>query len=265
MKLAMRNYPNRLKRGFTRQGPDYRFDDQVDFSDIRDTFGFRSMVVGKWVTKEERYISANLIYDALADLAQILHLPPKAIGLRGKLNFAFGHGGQKGVQAHYNAASQTLALAKNAGGGALAHEWFHAFDHHISEHLFATKPQFGFASKLWLSNTPNLSHPLNNALNSFYKHVFLDEDGIDANNFVQTCIEHDKAHNMNYMSMPEELAARCFEACIEGHTYIKNSFLVGGLKSSNLIYPNSEHINKANEALNQYFELLGYALHKMDE
>ena len=93
MKLAMRNYPNRLKRGFTRQGPDYRFDDQVDFSDIRDTFGFRSMVVGKWVTKEERYISANLIYDALADLAQILHLPPKAIGLRGKLNFAFGHGG----------------------------------------------------------------------------------------------------------------------------------------------------------------------------
>lgn len=102
-------------------------------------------------------------------------------------------------------------------------------------------------------------------MNSFYKHVFLDQDGIDANNFVQTCIEHDKAHNMNYMSMPEELAARCFEACIEGHTYIKNSFLVGGLKSSNLIYPNSEHINKANEALNHYFELLGYALHKIDE
>ena len=58
------------------------------------------MVVGKWVTKEERFISANLIYDALADLAQILHLPPTAIGLRGKLNLAFGHGGQKGVQAH---------------------------------------------------------------------------------------------------------------------------------------------------------------------
>ena len=265
MKLAMRNYPNRLKRGFTRQGPDYRFDDQVDFSDIRDTFGFRSMVVGKWVTKEERYISANLIYDALADLAQILHLPPKAIGLRGKLNFAFGHGGQKGVQAHYNAASQTLALAKNAGGGALAHEWFHAFDHHISEHLFAAKPRFGFASKLWLSNTPNLSHPLNNALNDFYKNVFLDFDGEDANEFVQACIKHDQAHNMNYMSMPEELAARCFEACIDAHSTIQNSFLVSGLKSSNLIYPNALHVNKANKALNRYFELLGYALHKIDE
>ncbi|MCW1717661.1 hypothetical protein OIZ54_02750 [Pseudoalteromonas sp. A3] len=258
----MRNYPNRLKRGFTRKGPDYRFDDQVDFSDIRDTFGFRSMVVGKWVTKEEHFISANLIYDALADLAQILHLPPKAIGLRGKLNFAFGHGGQKGVQAHYNAASQTLALAKNAGGGALAHEWFHAFDHHISEHLFNAKPRFGFASKLWLSNTPNLSHPLNSALNDFYKNVFLDFDGEDANEFVQTCIKHDQAHNMNYMSMPEELSARCFEACIDAHSTIQNSFLVSGLKSSNLIYPDNEHINKANKALNKYFELLGYALHK---
>ena len=258
----MRNYPNRLKRGFIRKGPDYRFDDQVDFSDIRDTFGFRSMVVGKWVTKEERFISANLIYDALADLAQILHLPPKAIGLRGKLNFAFGHGGQKGVQAHYNAASQTLALAKNAGGGALAHEWFHAFDHHISKHLLNAKPRFGFASKLWLSNTPNLSHPLNNALNDFYKNVFLDLNGEDANEFVQTCIKHDQAHNMNYMSMPEELAARCFEACIDAHSTIQNSFLVSGLKSSNLIYPNAQHVNKANKALNKYFELLGYALHK---
>jgi len=265
MILAMRNYQNRLKRGFSRQGPDYRFDDQVDFSDIRDTFGFRSMVVGKWVNKEERYISANLIYDALADLAQILHLPPKAIGLRGKLNFAFGAGGRKYVQAHYNAASQTLALAKNAGGGALAHEWFHAFDHHISEHLFSAKPRFGFASKLWLSNTPNLSHPLNNTLNNFYKNVFLDAQGIAANRFVQTCIEYDKAQNINYMSMPEELAARCFEACIASHPHIKNSFLVSGLKSSDLIYPDDELINTANKALNQYFELLGYALHKLDE
>jgi hypothetical protein len=64
------------------------------------------------------------------------------------------------------------------------------------------------------------------------------------------------------MSMPEELAARCFEACIDTHSTIQNSFLVSGLKSSNLIYPDNEHINKANKALNKYFELLGYALHK---
>ena len=71
----------RLSAGFNRQGPDYRFDDQVDFNDIRDTFGFRTMVVGSWVNKQERLLAANLIYDALADLAQILSLPPTAIGL----------------------------------------------------------------------------------------------------------------------------------------------------------------------------------------
>ena len=74
-----------------------------------------------------------------------------------------------------------------------------------------------------------------------------------------------KQKNTNYMSMPEELAARCFEACIASHPHIKNSFLVSGLKSSDLIYPDDEHINAANKALNQYFELLGYALHKLDE
>jgi hypothetical protein len=261
----MRNTTSRLKRGFSRQGPDYRFDDQVDFNDIRTTFGFRSMVVGKWVTKEERFISANLIYDALADLAQILHLPPTAIGLRGKLNFAFGHGGQKGVQAHYNAYDQTLALAKNAGGGALAHEWFHAFDHHISEHLFKSKTRFGFASKLWLSHSPDLSHPLNDALNKFYKQVFLEQSGEHANEFVNKCIAFDKAHNQQYMSMPEELAARCFEACINEHQTIKNSFLVGGLSNNNLIYPELKHTLHANEALNHYFQLLGYALHQLEK
>lgn len=258
----MQNYKSRLKRGFTRHGPDYRFDSQVDFSDIRSTFGFRSMTVGKWVTKEERYISANLIFDALADLAQILHLPPTAIGLRGKLNFAFGHGGQKHVQAHYNAYDQTLALAKNAGGGALAHEWFHAFDHHICEHLFTTKPRFSFASKLWQSQSPNLAHPLNNALSQFYHTVFLDSETKQSNSFVDICIEHDKKFNCYYMSMPEELAARCFEACIFKHTTIKNSFLVSGLANNKLIYPCKAHIEEANAALDQYFKLLGYALHQ---
>ena len=108
----------------------------------------------------------------------------------------------------------------------------------------------------------NLTHPLNSALDKFYQSVFLDESGANANNYVQRCITFDKAHNMNYMSMPEELAARCFEACIDAHSTIQNSFLVSGLKSSNLIYPDNEHINKANKALNKYFELLGYALHK---
>lgn len=253
-------YTNRLKRGFYRKGPDYRFDDQVDFTDIKETFGFRTMTVGKWVTKEERFISANLIYDALADLAQILQLPPTALGLRGKLNFAFGHGGQQHVQAHYNSATQTLALAKNAGGGALAHEWFHAFDHHISRHLFPRHSAYFFASKLWLEHSIDTNHPLNLALDSFYKSVFLKNDGQQANQYVRQSMLADKQHGQFYMSMPEELAARCFEACIAKQENIKNTFLVGGLQHSALIYPDDEHLQVSQGALEYYFYNLGVLL-----
>ncbi len=252
----------RLSAGFHRHGPNYRFDDQVDFDDIRDTFGFRTMVVGNWVNKKERLLAANLIYDALADLAQILTLPPTAIGLRGKLNFAFGHGGQKGVQAHYNAHSQTLALAKNAGGGALAHEWFHAFDHHICQHMFTARKAMQFCSALWLEQDADLSHPLNHRLNSFYHHVFLNKSGTKPNEFVNQSIAFDKQARQLYMSMPEELTARCFEKCIALHPDIKNSFLVSGLSTSGLIYPDSQHTYRCYEALLSYFNQLGLHLQR---
>ena len=55
----------------------------------------------------------------------ILQVNEPVISLNGSLSLAFGTGGQKHSSAHYNSAKRQLALAKNAGGGALAHEWFH--------------------------------------------------------------------------------------------------------------------------------------------
>lgn len=100
---------------------------------------------------------------------------------------------------------------------------------------------------------------------SFINRCFLEQSGEHANEFVNKCIAFDKAHNQLYMSMPEELAARCFEACINEHQTIKNSFLVGGLSNNNLIYPELNHTLHANEALNHYFQLLGYALHQLEK
>ena len=105
-------------RHYLREGPDYRFDEQVSFLDIKQQFGFANVRVGKWVSAEESRLAANLIFDSLADLAFILKLPPDAIGLRQTLNLDFGVCGQKGVQAHYVRHERILALAKNAGAGA---------------------------------------------------------------------------------------------------------------------------------------------------
>ena len=92
-----------------------------------------------------------------------------------------------------------------------------------------------FCSALWLEQSPDLSHPLNQRLNEFYHQVFLDSSGENPNAFVKQSIAFDRQVKQLYMSMPEELAARCFEKCIAMHPDIKNSFLVSELSTSGLI------------------------------
>ncbi|MGO3643575.1 MAG: CLCA_X family protein, partial [Pseudoalteromonas sp.] len=46
------------------------------------------------------------------------------------------------------------------------------------------------------------------------------------------------------------------------HRHIKNSFLVGTLKHSGLIYPAESVLVNADKALNDYFSQLGYLLHQ---
>ncbi|KZN44642.1 CLCA_X family protein [Pseudoalteromonas luteoviolacea] len=255
----------RLNRQFNRKGPDYRFGDQVCFDEIKTTFGFKTIILGNWVTKQEQHVAANLIYDALADLAQILSLPPQAIGLRQTLNLAFGSGGQKGVQAHYEPGRRTLALAKNAGGGALAHEWWHAFDHYICKHLFETCNASDFASSVWLRDSPNLAHPLNNKLNNIYKCVLLSEDAKQPSSFFSRSIKLDKQFGRLYYSLPEELTARAFECTIAYQSTIENEFLVSDVRKSKLEMSGGFLLPLERDVLSEqvinYFQTLGDILH----
>ncbi len=250
---------NRLKRGYYRQGPDYRNNRDMNFAEIRKAFGFRSIQVGRWVTEQEQQIAANLIYDALMDLAEILRVPPQILSLRGSLSLAFGTGGQKYVQAHYDMRKRELALAKNAGGGALAHEWFHAFDHYINDKIFQL-PKEKFASNSWLYNKEPVSHPLNQKLAQFFKTIFLAEDGRQPSPYLKTNTLIDQKLKQYYFAMPEELAARAFESVIQDHE-IKNAYLVSGTKKSEQaelgIFPKAKHRVDLACACYDYFNLLG--------
>ncbi|BFL84118.1 hypothetical protein LFREDSHE_25680 [Shewanella baltica] len=84
-----------INQQYTRHGPDYRFGEQVTFLDVKQTFGFSHVRVGRWVTRDESRLAADLVFDSLADLAFILKLPPLTLGLRETVSLAFGHGGQK--------------------------------------------------------------------------------------------------------------------------------------------------------------------------
>lgn len=252
----------------TRKGPDYRHGDQVSFWDIKETFGIGSIRVGKWVNKEEKDLAANLIFDSLADLAFFLALPSKAIGLRGNLNLAFGTGGKKGVQAHYAPNQRELALAKNAGAGALAHEFWHAYDHYIAEKAFDIGDRSGpqkrilFASDCWLANATPFPHLLNDRLMKVFDSVLHSSDGQDRHDYVSRSVKADKAVGTHYFSQPTEMMARAFEAVVESCSGIENAYLVSGTTHSDNIhiYPDVPHRHVISEALKAYFHPLGEAL-----
>ncbi|QUN04439.1 hypothetical protein KDN34_09060 [Shewanella yunxiaonensis] len=251
---------------YLRQGPDYRFGEPQSFLTVRDTFGFASVRVGRWVSDEESQIAANLIFDSLADLAFILNVPPNTLGLRQSLNLDFGIGGQKGVQAHYAPGSRTLALAKNAGAGALAHEFWHALDHHLASAAFVTPPDLAisFASDLWLQEYPLKKHPLNEALASLLQTVLLRDNGANPSVYVQQSVTLDKAHGIYYFSRPTELMARAFESAIAHCAPIRNQYLVSGtqdvLAHEKPAYPALDVLPDIFAAIQQYFQLLGKML-----
>ncbi|ALS99542.1 CLCA_X family protein [Lacimicrobium alkaliphilum] len=253
----------RLYRPWFRNGPDHREGEDVSFADINRVFGFRTVTVGKWVSKDEQQLAANLFFDAFCDLMLILSVPEQVISLNGQLSLTFGSGGRKHASAHYEANTRTLALAKNAGGGALAHEWFHAFDHYICPRVFKQAGRTDFASASWLEKTPLLDHPLNQRLAKWFKLLFLTDDGEQGNTYLQQAVSIDKQMNSFYFAQPQELAARAFEAIVQNQQ-LKNAFLVQGTKQSQEaqmgLYPADEHLLALQSVLFEYFYLLGRAL-----
>lgn len=254
-----------LRQDFFRRGPDYRHDEDRTFLDIKDQFGFCSLVVGRWVSEEEKRIAGNIVFDALADLSLMLNLPAVALGLREQLNLAFGKGGRAGVQAHYEIPTRTLALAKNAGAGALAHEWWHAFDHYIADKFFVEpSTTMLFASERWLKDDEIHAHPINHALDALFTAVLLNKKGDGPSDYVERACVLDQEQGTFYYSQPTELVARAFEAWIQSREEIKNQYLVSGTKASELAkqggYPLSEELSRIGMAMQTYFVALGDAL-----
>lgn len=251
---------SRLHQPFFRNGPSHRDGADVSFLDIVKIFGFRTVDIGKWVTAEEQQIAANLFFDALCDLMDILDVPEQVISLNGNLSLAFGTGGQKYSSAHYEPQRRRLALAKNAGGGALAHEWFHAFDHYICSRMFEQVSALDFASQCWLDDHPQVPHPLNGHLSDCFQSIFLAPDDNQPHNYVTKSVQADRALGMYYYAQPQEMAARAFEAVIQQQSR-KNAFLVQGTKQSQEaklgLYPDDLHKNAVSQHFLLYFNKLG--------
>lgn len=257
-----------LNREFYRRGPNHQLGQPADFLTIRKQFQFRSVEIGKWVKPAEKDKAAPLFYDALCDLMCILGGDESLISLRGSIALQYGVGGQRGVSAHYDPQTRSFALAKNAGPGSIAHEWFHAFDHYINEKAFVDTSRSQFASSAWLANADEVEHPLNDMLMSCYETIILNETGEQPSAYFDVSVKADKAMGQEYFSKPEEMCARAFEAFVQD-AYIKNNFLVKGTKESEEaklgLYPQGEHRLRVNQAFDLYFKHLGSALKRIQK
>ena len=116
-----------------REGLDQAIDRDVTAQDLLDTFGFRGIEWGNWSAQDERQRLLNLAFDALADLAEVMNVPRKALSLNGTLGMAFGARGGGNFAAHYEPGKLVINMTKLRGAGSLAHEWAHALDHYLGE------------------------------------------------------------------------------------------------------------------------------------
>lgn len=255
---------NTAPRQYYRNGPPHRAGADVSFADLVKIFGFNSIHIGRWVNSDEQQRAANLFFDALCDLQQLLQVPEQVISLNGSLALTYGIGGQPGVCAHYQASGRILALAKNAGGGSLAHEWFHAFDHYIATKMFQHKAAAGlFASRRWLQNHEPVVHPLNQLLERSFACLFVSADGQSESDYFRHCRTLDLSFNQHYLALPEEMAARAFEHMLQQQS-LKNTFLVSGTQQSQLAklgaYPTPALSAALSSLWLNYFHKLGRAL-----
>lgn len=251
------------QRQFYRQGPDHRAGQEIDFVELRRRFDFRSIELGRWVTEKERRRAAGLFYDALCDLMLILQGPEMLVSLRGTLALQYGTGGRPGVSAHYDPSRRAFALAKNAGPGSIAHEWFHALDHYLADKVFSDAPAGLFASSAWLEDATPVVHPLNDRWFGLMKAILLDESGREPSQLFRCSAQVDKQLNTHYYSRPEEVCARAFEAYVQDAA-VKNHFLVKGTRESpeaqKGLYPRDQDRLRINQAFTEYFHRLGAAL-----
>ena len=121
-----------------RVGRDRRMPGQdVSSEDLLLEFGLRGVNFGNWMktpsARAEAQLHLNHSYDSLHDLADILNIPPKAIGLNGMLGLAIGAQGSGGdFAAHFVPGVNEVNLTRTTGAGSLAHEYAHALDHYFA-------------------------------------------------------------------------------------------------------------------------------------
>ena len=122
-----------------RKGYDWRDNKNVEAEDFMNEFGFRGVEFGNALPNKERQIVLNMAYDSFCDLAYVLKIKRKELGLLFKqeekfksLAMAFGTRGVANTSAIFSSVKNIINLNRLNGAGSLAHEFGHALEFAIN-------------------------------------------------------------------------------------------------------------------------------------
>lgn len=122
-------WSRKLPETLQRKGPGVEFATKPE--DVVTMFGLKGMQFGHYCTEQYAKEHIEHVSEALHDVARILGIPPKYIGLGGRLGLAIGARGSGNALAHYEPSTKVINLTRDNGVGALCHEWGHALDHFL--------------------------------------------------------------------------------------------------------------------------------------
>ena len=127
--------------------------------------------------------------------------------------------------AHYERERRVINLTGSCGAGALCHEWWHAFDHHLAT-LAGFPDAFASGVESFDTGVAALRQALARLLYDF------DAEGKHLPScFLAKALSLDEGKRKAYFSLAEELSARAFEAGVAAFLKLggrRNDFLVFG-------------------------------------
>lgn len=145
-----------------------------DAEDIVDTFGFKTVQFGNYMTDKE---SAQHVWAFLGAIQDLLDVADLAPGVNEGLSIAFGargRGGKNAPAAHYEPALNIINLTKRNGQGTVAHEWAHFLDFKIGKLVDNKTPATLTSPRSMDDSNPELKNAIssfrgfiNKALNGF--------------------------------------------------------------------------------------------------
>lgn len=117
-------------------------------------FNLRAFEYGNWLNQRDRHQYLMGATVSMLDLAHIVGVKPKQIGLSAKVNLAFGARGTGGTLAHFEPSTWAINITRygravkgrdsgflsSGGAGSLGHEWAHALDFFLGRYFDKSTP-----------------------------------------------------------------------------------------------------------------------------